>query len=224
MLYLFLGESPQEKDKRMGAIKREVLLTRDAEKLDYAMLDARRCSPEDLKKSLLALPAVSERRLLVIRQIHKLSQQNKNILVEFVASKPGHIVIVLETTQSSLPKKLAADLNPLARVESFRSGYKITPFDLTKLMAARKPREALKLLSQLLDEGQQPVQITGALVWYWGNKMSGRVTPEAFQSGLRALQQADLNIKRTRLLPRQAVEVLVVELMQLMVSNTNSIK
>ena len=51
----------------------------------------------------------------------------------------------------------------------------------------------------------------GALVWYWGKegKACGK---ERFERGLKALEEADLNIKRSRLDPQYAVEKLVVEL------------
>ncbi len=56
-----------------------------------------------------------------------------------------------------------------------------------------------------------PLQIMGALVWYWGKegKACGK---ERFERGLKALEEADLNIKRSRLEPQYAVEKLVVEL------------
>jgi DNA polymerase III delta subunit len=216
MLYMFLGESPQEKDQKIGALKKSVLQTSDAEKFDYSVLDAQRCSPEELKKNLLGLPAVAEQRLLVVRNSHKLSPQNKDILKDFMASQPQHIVIVLESSKNTLPKKIAGDLKPYARLETFYSAYKPTVFDVAQKIRDRDATEALKQLTEILDGGEQPVKFLGGLAWDWGHKMKRRVSPQAFESGLQALQRADLNIKRTRLQPRQALEVVVVELLQLM--------
>jgi DNA polymerase III delta subunit len=51
-------------------------------------------------------------------------------------------------------------------------------------------------------------------VWYWGKE--GRMLAKTkFERGLQALEEADLNIKRSRLNPEYAVEKLVVELMSL---------
>ena len=50
----------------------------------------------------------------------------------------------------------------------------------------------------------------GGLVWSWG-KARSFARRENFQKGLVALQEADLNIKRSRLAPQQALEVLVVK-------------
>ena len=53
-------------------------------------------------------------------------------------------------------------------------------------------------------------RVTSGL-WYWGKegKLQGK---EVFKRGLKALEEADLNIKRSRLDPQYAVEKLVVEL------------
>jgi DNA polymerase III delta subunit len=56
-----------------------------------------------------------------------------------------------------------------------------------------------------------PLQVMGALVWYWG-KEGRHLGKERFGRGLKALEEADLNIKRSRLDPQYAVEKLVVEL------------
>jgi DNA polymerase III delta subunit len=84
-------------------------------------------------------------------------------------------------------------------------------FDMTKLITAGKSGEALKLLKGFYDDNVHPLQIMPALVWYWSKegRACGR---ERFHKGLQALQEADLNIKRSRLDPQYAVEKLVVEL------------
>ena len=84
-------------------------------------------------------------------------------------------------------------------------------FDMTKLMTAHRSGEALKMLDGFYRADVHPLAVMGALVWYWGKegKAAGR---ERFERGLKALEEADLNIKRSRLDPQYAVEKLVVEL------------
>jgi DNA polymerase III delta subunit len=90
-------------------------------------------------------------------------------------------------------------------------------FDMTKLIAAGRPKDALKMLSDFYSEGVHPLQIMGGLVWFWGKE--GRLLQkEKFERGLKALEEADLNIKRSRLDPEYAVEKLVVELTGLLSS------
>ena len=55
----------------------------------------------------------------------------------------------------------------------------------------------------------------GALVWFWG-KSQDRMPGERFRKGLLVLQEADVNIKRSRLKPEYAVEVAVIKLMRLL--------
>ncbi|MBZ0166329.1 MAG: hypothetical protein K8I00_05930, partial [Candidatus Omnitrophica bacterium] len=68
-----------------------------------------------------------------------------------------------------------------------------------------------KLLAVLLRDGTHPLQIMGGLVWIWG-RLKNRISADNFQQGLRELQAADLNIKRSRLHPEHAVEILVTKL------------
>ena len=75
-------------------------------------------------------------------------------------------------------------------------------------------RGRLKILNDVLDHGDHPLQILGALVWFWG-KNKPRVNPERFQRGLNELQEADWNIKRSRLRPEHTLEILIVKLCSL---------
>ena len=55
------------------------------------------------------------------------------------------------------------------------------------------------------------LQLMGGLVWFWG-KLKQRISAEKFKKGLLHLQEADLNIKRSRIKAEYALEVLVVKL------------
>ena len=71
-----------------------------------------------------------------------------------------------------------------------------------------------KMMNEFYNQGMYPLQMMGALVWYWG-KEGRALGPQRFERGLKALEEADLNIKRSRLLPEYAIEKLVVELVEL---------
>ena len=83
--------------------------------------------------------------------------------------------------------------------------------DMTKLITARRSADALKMLNGFYTDNVSPLRIMPALVWYWG-KEGKHLGRERFERGLKALEEADLNIKRSRLDPQYAVEKLVVEL------------
>ncbi len=86
---------------------------------------------------------------------------------------------------------------------------------MTRVMA-NDPAQALKILNELLEEGIHPLQIMGGLLWFWG-KEKFRLKGDRYNKGLLVLQEADLNIKRSRLLPEHAIEVVVVKLCSLLV-------
>ena len=118
--------------------------------------------------------------------------------------------MILESTENILKGDLK-DLPLYAKGVVMGKPEGPNVFDMTKLMTARRSGEALKMLAGFYGNNVHPLQIMGALVWYWGKegKALGR---ERFERGLKALEEADLNIKRSRLEPQHAVEKLVVEL------------
>ncbi len=210
MIYLFIGENTQDKQSQIGTLKAPWAANPDALQFDYQALYGHKLDPKDLKKSLLALPAILKQRMIYIHEVDKLNDHCKTILLEFISSRPVHVILILESL--NLPKdNIWTQIRALAKVHESRKTVKENVFDMTKKMTTGKSAEALQSLNQLYEDGAHPLQILGGVVWAWGNERS-RVSPENFEKGLRALQDADLNIKRSRLPSEQAVEVLVVKL------------
>ena len=83
---------------------------------------------------------------------------------------------------------------------------------MPRAMSSRNAGEALKILDELLESNVHPLQIMGGLVWYWGKERE-RLSPQSFYKGLTALEEADLNIKRSRLKPEHAVEKVLFDAM-----------
>ena len=212
MIYLLLGEDTQIKDSKITQIKSSILVKPESVHFDFESLDAQHLSGANLKKSLLALPMISNKRLLLIRQAHQLKNDAIKILDAFLQEPGEHCDVILETTAA-----LKADFsNIVARAQVFNLGVaqESNIFDMTKLMTAKKTTDALKMLNEFFDQGMYPLQMMGALVWYWG-KQGRALGAQKFQRGLKALEEADLNIKRSRLMPEYAMEKLVVELVEL---------
>jgi hypothetical protein len=135
----------------------------------------------------------------------------KRSSLEFLSAKLSHAVLILDC--AALPERdsLWAEIRSFAKVHETRKGVKENVFDMTKKMTAGNGAEALQILNRLYDDGAHPLMIMGGVVWAWGNER-GRVSAENFEKGLRELQDADLNIKRSRLDPEQALEIVVVKL------------
>ncbi len=211
MIYLLLGEDVHLKDRQISEIKSK-LLPSEAVPFDFESLDAHHLSAFDLKKSLLALPILSPQRLILIRHGHQLRNEAAEVLLSFAKEAPVHCDVMLEAAGEL--KGILKEISAYARTFVFGVKQEANVFDMTRLMSARKITEALKMLHEFYQEGVYPLQLMGVLVWYWGKEGRALGSVE-FEQGLKALQEADLNIKRSRLLPEYAVEKLVVELVEL---------
>ncbi|VAX36534.1 hypothetical protein MNBD_UNCLBAC01-79 [hydrothermal vent metagenome] len=213
MIYLLSGEDHFAKEQKIEAIKQSILTTENSRQFDYELLYGNKLNSELLKKTLVALPATATQRVVLIRAVHKLNTHNKELILECVEQEPEHLILILDADEmdarSAFFKKLIAQV----KVVRFGQRKKKNVFDMTKVMGAGNMEQTLKILHELMDEGSHPLQLMGGLTWYWG-KERNRVSSEKFQHGLRCLQEADLNIKRSRLKPQEAMEVLVVKLME----------
>ena len=124
-------------------------------------------------------------------------------------------MLVLESSEVTEKDSFVKKVKPFAEIVSFSVEKRSNVFDMTRAMSYKKPADALKILSGLISEGSHPLQIMGGLVWFWG-KAGQRIGMQKYEKGLRALQDADLDIKRSRLKPDYAMEVLVVKLCTLL--------
>lgn len=213
-MYLFLGKDIPSKDAKISELKQKFLSTPEAVEFDCETLYAHKLDPDTLQKALLALPAVAAKRLVIIREAHKLSPHNRELVIAFLKKRSEKIVLILDSHEMEPQDSFAKSLAPLVKtIDTYRPAQR-SVFDMTNAMKARNTAEALRILGELLNAGVHPLQIMPAVVWFWGQSR-GRVPKEKFQEGLTLLQEADLHIKRSRLKPEQAMELVVVKLSSL---------
>jgi DNA polymerase III delta subunit len=211
MIYLFLGEDGEIKDAKIKQLKDQHFTVPHAGDFDYDIFYGNDLDSQTLQKSLLALPAVLSQRFILIRTCHKLNAQNQDLILDFSDKNLENAVLVLESSEWTADNPFVKKLAKSAKVEVFKRPQKKNVFDLTRLMTTRQPAEALQALDELTGAGTHPLQVLGGLVWFWG-KQGEHLDRDRFEKGLRVLQQADVNIKRSRLDPNYAVEVAVVKL------------
>ncbi|MBF0504210.1 MAG: hypothetical protein HQL14_03810 [Candidatus Omnitrophica bacterium] len=211
MIYLFLGDDLARKDARIAEIRNKLFKnSQEALAFDFDNFDAKELPDEKLKKAFLTLPVVAPYRLIVLRQAHRLKASDVKVLLDFCKKPAEYCELILESSERILKDDLK-DVALYAKGEVFALAEGPNAFDMTRLITAGRSADALKMLHQLYQEHVPDLKIMGALVWYWGKE--GRICgKERFERGLQALQEADLNIKRSRLEPHYAVEKLVVEL------------
>lgn len=198
------------KDEQAAGWKKEHLAPESYD-FDYEVLYGTKCDPLTLKKTLITLPAIAKKRVVFLRDCHKLSDHNQELLSEFAASNHDHIILILESSQWEVTHSFVKALKSSAKIIDTGRTAKPNVFDVTRMIGQRRSSDALKVLADLFSDGIHPLQIMGGLVWFWGSERT-RMPANRFEKGLLALEEADLNIKRSRLKPEQAVELLVVKL------------
>src|SRR3989338_5471392 len=213
MAYFLLGQDRVAKDAKIVEL-RKTLLPLEALEFDYEVLYAHKLDSDDLQKALIAFPAVASQRLVVIRESHRLDPHHKKLILDFFSKKNNKTVLIFDSDEWGPTDSFVKSLSPWVKVMHFARGQEFNVFDMTRAIGQRPPEEALKILAMLLGDGVHPLQLMGGMVWFWG-KSRDRLSKEKFKKGLAVLQEADLNIKRSRLKPEYAVEVAVVKLSSL---------
>ena len=211
MTYLFIGPDLPKKDAKIADIKTKFFSDPAAIAFDYEVLYAHKLDGDTLKKSLLSLPHMAPKRLVVIHQGERLKDHNLEIVLEFLSDQPKTTVLVLDYDELDIKSATFTKLKPLTDVTFFGGAKAQNVFDMTRAIGSRNPVDALKILHELLDNNTHPLQIMGGLVWYWGKERE-RLSAQRFHKGLMVLEEGDLNIKRSRLKPETAIEKVVVEL------------
>ncbi|MDP8265290.1 MAG: hypothetical protein P9M12_07460 [Candidatus Aceula lacicola] len=210
MTYLLVGQSPS-KENKISEIKTNILTSKESLFFDYEVLYAHKLSVEVLKKSLISLPSVSQKRVVLIRQAHDLNAQAKKIIAGCLKDCSISLELILDADYWSPKDSLLKSFGKLVKVFNFEKEQKVDVFELTKAISVGQKVKALKLADQLIKEGNHPLKIMAPILWAW-KKSRNRISKEKFRQGLTALQEADFCIKRSRLKPEYALEVLVVKL------------
>ena len=211
MIYLIIGPDTGQRESRIAELKKNHLPGQDSVSFDYELLYAHKLDPVTLRKALLALPVFSPTRLVLIRECHKLSEDNRRLLLDFLKGRHAHLVLILESEQLTAKDAFVKTLRPYVELLTTATERMANIFDVARDMSMQRQPQALKTLHGLMAGGTHPLQLLGGLVWCWGDMRDGLAQPK-FEAGLRALQEADLNIKRSRIKPEYALEILVVKL------------
>src|ERR1700688_4600632 len=192
MIYLFLGDDLPAKDSRITEIKNKLFKdSQEALAFDLDNLDAKELGDNALKKAFLTLPVIAPHRLIILRQVHKLKSADIQVLVNFCQKPAKYLDLVLESTENTLKGDLK-DLASYAKGVVMAKPEGPNVFDMTRLITAHRSADALKMLDGFYRNNVHPLQIMGALVWYWG-KEGKTLGKQHFERGLKALEEADLN-------------------------------
>ena len=208
MLYLFLGQDNLSKAKQFKLIKQENL-SQKTEQFNLDILYAKDLNLKTLQEKLLWIPAASAKRIVVLKTAQALKDELKGFLLEYSQKQSKDIILILDFEQVDKRDSFVNQLAKHAQVFRFKETIQPDTFMLGRQIAAKRPDSALRILNQLLEEGEKPERILGGLRYVWEKDALSSIES---RRRLKLLLNCDLEIKTGRIRPVFALEKLVVSL------------
>ncbi|MDD5432430.1 MAG: hypothetical protein PHO70_05525 [Candidatus Omnitrophica bacterium] len=208
MVYLFVGHDNLSKDIQLKRLKQESL-AKEIEQFNLDILYARELTLKGLQEKILCLPTKGAKRLIVIKDAGKLKDEIKDFILIYAKKQDDNIIFVLDVEKFDSKDIFLNQLSRFAKVKRFQEELKVDTFTLSRSIELKKPDAAIRVLSQLLKDGQRPEWILGGLRYAW-EKSS--LKPQETQRRLSLLVECDKDIKKGRLKPAFALEKLVISL------------
>ncbi len=209
MTYLFIGRDRPFKEEKLKSLKAK-FLTKELEQFNLDTLYARELTPKLLQEKLLCLPLEAARRVIIIKRAEELKEDTKGFILKFITAPLPRIVFILDIDNQAGQEDFINSLSKYSEVYYCKEPKPINAFDLAQEVNSCSLVTALKILRQLLEKGQKPELILGALrhTCLRGSNISNRET----KNKLKLLLNCDLEIKTGRLKPAFALEKLLVGL------------
>jgi len=210
MNYLFCGSDIQVKTDRLNKIKKS-FLTPNLENFNFEVFYAKEIRDKSVfEEAFLRYPVKSKARVILIKEIDKLSSAIQDFLVDYLKKPYKHLVLILETEKSfNLKDALFSRLKGLVEVEKSYPVKSLNSFDLYHAIEARRPDKALEILARILEFNKPPV-ILGGIAGYFKKSFARKDTK--IKILLQALLEADMKLKTSSIRPEFILERLIVRL------------
>lgn len=208
MVYLLLGQDIQAKNSKLKAIKQESLRP-GTEQFNLDVLYAKELALKDLQEKLLSLPVKSPRRIVVIKDAQNLKQELKDFILDYVKKPYKQVDLVLDTDQQIKAKEFISSLQGSVNVFHTKEVRQPDTFDLGRSINSGRTDAALRLLNQLLKDGQRPEMILGGLRYCL---QRDAVSSQEMRRRIKLLLDCDIDIKTGRLKALFALEKLIIGL------------
>lgn len=207
-VYLFIGQDNLSKDVKLKDLKSQ-FLNLPLEKFNLDMLYGKDARLKDLQEKLLCLPVKSKKRMVVIKDAELLKEPIKEFIVNYVKKPYPQTILVLDISRQTPKDEFCGRISRHAQVFRFKEVIQPNTFSLSRQIEARKPAYALRVLKELLIEGERPERILGGLRYALERNA---YHPRQAQIRLKLLLRCDIDIKTGRLKPSFALEKLIVDL------------
>ncbi|MFA5276558.1 MAG: hypothetical protein WC417_06685 [Candidatus Omnitrophota bacterium] len=208
MVYLFVGDDPALKDIQLKKLK-STFLPVSTEQFNLDILYSRGLALKSLQEKLFYLPGNNAKRMVVIKEAQELKEALKDFLLEYLKKPQEHIVLILDVARVDRKDSFVNNAAKYAKVIRFKETPQVNTFTLCRLIDTKRTDEALRVLDQLLNEGERPERILGGLRHDWERL---NAAPFELRRRLKLFILCDTEIKTGKLKPVFALEKLVVSL------------
>ncbi len=208
MIYILVGEDTLAKDDKMNKLKAE-FLPRHLEEFSLDTLYAKELSLAGLQERILCLPVNDGKRVVVIKDAEELKNDIKEFLVLYAKKPQPGVILIIDIASYRSSAAFIKNVSTHAQVCRFKEQEASDTFTLCRQLDSRKASASLKILQQLLKNGERPERILGGLRSSW---MRNNSNPAELKKKLKLLLTCDLDIKTGRLKPAFALERLIIKL------------
>jgi len=205
---VLIGRDFLAKEEAINRFKRQLLEVK-SESFNLDILYAKELTLEHLQERLLSLPVASCARVIVIKCAGELKEEIKEYLSRYIKNPYAHAALVLDFDYVKFKDSFVKQLVASCPVRRFGEEIPVNTFGLSRQIEMKKPAQALHMLHQLLDQGEKPERILGALRVV-AQQRAGY--PAKTARRFKLLLMCDLDIKTGRVKPLFALERLIVRL------------
>lgn len=208
MIYLFLGQDPLSKDAQLHKLRQQYL-PKTTQEFNLDILYAKELTLKALQEKLLFLPASAGKRLVVIRNCQDLKEEVRDFLLAYARKPYPQVILVLDAETYDRKNTFLNQILRFTKPVRFKEEVRPDTFALARQIEMRRADFALRVLNQLLSNGERPERILGGLRYAWekeaGNALESR-------RRLKYLLNCDVEIKTGKLKPQFALEKMVISL------------
>ena len=208
MVYLLIGQDPQAKEIQLKKLKQE-FLPPDLQDFNLDTLYAKEITLKQIQERFLAIPLKSAKRIIVIKDAYSLNAESRDFLVAYSKKPYKELILVLDFPHYGYKDEFIKSISGQAKIMRFQEIVNPDAFALSRQVELRKADSALRLLSQLLKNGEAPERILGSLRFAWERQ---NIQTREAKKKLKLLLTCDIEIKTGRLKPAFALEKLIISL------------
>jgi len=208
MVYLFVGQDPALKEIQLNKIKQE-FLPQELREFNLDVLYSKEINLKAIQEKFLSLPLKCAKRVIVIKDAQSLDEQSRDFLLNYSKKPQQGLVLVLDFEQYDYKDEFIKSMSVHAKVIHFHQTVNPDAFTLSRQIELKKADFALRLLNQLLSNGEPAEKILGGLRYAWERQ---NIQTLQARKNLKLLLACDIEIKTGRLKPAFALEKLIVSL------------